>query len=101
MTVPIALSTANRASGISVRPATMDAKARTTGIIRATGMAQEPRPARNRSARSTSERVISTYRPTLSTSGRPPQRPTAKDVHDPASSASEPMMITSGRLRCP
>jgi hypothetical protein len=57
--VPIALSSANSAGGISTRPATTEANERTTGSALATGTAQMPRPARNRSARSMSAWVIS------------------------------------------
>ncbi len=60
MTVPIRLSTPNRAAGIRTRPATIEVKARMKGSMRPTGTAQAPRPARNRSARSTSDWVTST-----------------------------------------
>ena len=91
----------NRSGGISIRPATIEVNARMTGIIRPTGTAHAPLPARNRSARSTSVRVISTYLPSRSTSGRPPQRPTENEANEPASSASVPMMMTRIRLRWP
>ena len=60
MNVPMKLSTPNRSGGISTRPATIDAKARTNGSMRATGTAHTPRPTRNRSARATSASVTST-----------------------------------------
>jgi hypothetical protein len=69
-------STAKRTGLTSTTPATIDAKARITGTIRATGSAQAPRPTRNLSARSTSLWVTRTYLPHRLTSGRPPARPT-------------------------
>ncbi len=69
MIVPMKFSTPNRTGGMSTSPATIDAKARTNGSMRATGSAHAPRPARNRSARATSDSVISTYRPQRRTSG--------------------------------
>ncbi len=69
-------SAARTARGTSMMPQISDMNVRTNGSARPTGMAQAPRPSMNRSARSMSERVISTYRPNFSTSGRPPCRPT-------------------------
>ena len=66
----------NRAAGIRTSPATIEVNARTNGSMRPTGTAQAPRPTRNRSARLMSDSVMSTYLPTLFTSGLPPTRTT-------------------------
>jgi hypothetical protein len=56
--VPIRLRTPNNSGGTAIKPATMDTNARTTGSARPSGIAQTPRPATKRSARSISARVI-------------------------------------------
>jgi hypothetical protein len=93
--VPIRLRTPNSSGGTPIKPATIDTNARTTGSARPTGIAQAPRPAAKRSARSRSARVINRYRPNLWTSGRPPARPAAYAASEPASSASAVMGLIS------
>ncbi len=74
--VPMRLSTLNSSTGMAMKPATIEMNVRTNGSARPTGTAQAPRPAKKRSARSTSPWVTSRYLPNRSTRGRPPARPT-------------------------
>ncbi len=93
--MPIRLKIVNGRSGTSTTPAPNEAKHRTSGSALATATAQVPRPAKNRSALSRSDWLISTHLPYLSSRCRPPRRPTAYDVSEPPISASVPMMITA------
>src|SRR5262245_41573317 len=89
------LKMVNGSAGTSTTPAPNEAKQRTSGSALATATAQDPRPAKKRSALSRSDLDTSTHLPYVSSRWRPPRLPTAYEVREPPISASVPMTITA------